>query len=180
MWWRKVVVLVALAALAGCGFRPLYGRSSGDPRIAPEMASVYVEPIPDRQGQLVRNALLGKISPTGQSRYRLEVKLTITESPVLLQTDQTAAIDDIGYSATFTLYEGATALTAGSVARSFSFDFLAQQYSNIAARNSIERRAAEEIAGQIRDQLATYFVRAAAARKAAGIADQAQPPSGNP
>ena len=168
MWWPRLVLLLTLAALAGCGFRPLYGRSSGDPRVAPEMASIFVEPIADRQGQLLRNALLGRLDPTGKTIYRLEVKLVENENPILLQADQTAAIDSISYNVTFTLFEGTTALTQGAVSRTFSFDFLNQRYSNVSARGFIERRAAEEIATQIRDTLATYFIRAAAARKAAG------------
>ena len=178
MWWPRLALL-AVAALAGCGFHPLYSRSSGDPRIAPEMASVYVSPIADREGQLVRNALLGRLNASGESRYRLEVTVIESESPVLLQSDQTASIDDVSYNASFTLYEGTTVLTKGTASRTLSFDFLNQQYSNISARSFIERRAAEEIATQIRDTLATYFLRAAAARKAAGVADQAPPPAGN-
>ena len=170
MLWPRLVLLLALVALAGCGFRPLYGRSSGDPRVAPEMASIYVEPIADRDGQLLRNALLGRLNPSGQTVYHLQVKLDSQENPVLLATDQTAAIDDISYTASFTLLEGTTALTQGSVSRTFSFDFLNQQYSNVSARSFIERRAAEAIATQIRDTLAAYFIRAAAARKAAGAA----------
>ena len=181
MWWPRLFLLIAVAALAGCGFHPLYGRSSGDPRIAPEMASVHVEPIADRVGQLVRNALLGRLNASGELRYRLEVKVIEDgSSPVLLQSDQTAAIDDVGYNADFTLFEGTTVLTKGTVSRTFSLDFLNQQYSNISARNFIERRAAEDIATQIQDSLATYFLRAAVARKAAGVADQAPPPAGNP
>jgi LPS-assembly lipoprotein len=176
---RRIAVLVVVATLAGCGFHPLYGRSSGNAQIAPEMASIYIEPIADRQGQLLRNALLGRMSSEGQAHYRLEVKLTTTETQVLLQPDQTSAINGIGYQADFTLFEGTTALTKGSISRSFSFDFLNQQYSNVSALNSIERRAAEEIATQISDVLATYFVRAERARKAAAAQAPAAP-SPNP
>jgi LPS-assembly lipoprotein len=179
MSWRRVAALLAVAALAGCGFRPLYGHSSTDPRVAPEMASIYVSPIADREGQLLRNAILGRIDPSGQPRYRLDVKLKTDESQVLLQSDETAAVDDIDYIAEFTLFEGNTALTKGSVTRSFSFDYLNQQYSNISARSSIERRAAEEIATQIRDTLATYFIRAQRARQAAGVTAPAAASDGN-
>src|SRR5690242_7641602 len=84
MWWcRAAGAALLLLALAGCGFRPLYGTRAADPYVGPEMGGIYISPLPDRDGQLVRNALLDRIDPKGepqQPRYRLDIKLTVTES----------------------------------------------------------------------------------------------------
>ncbi len=181
MWWRNALLIGAVTlVLTGCGFRPLYGTHSADPRAAGEMANIYVQPLPDREGQLVRNALLDRLNPKGEPReprYRLEVKLDVSEAQVALQKDETATRDDVTYTITFTLYEGSVGLTNGSFTRNFSFDYLNQQYSNISARNDVRARAADEIATEIRNRMATYFIRAARAHAAAGTqqpADTAQ------
>lgn len=65
--------------VSACGFEPLYveKKSSGqwyydnkfDTGIKEEMASVKVELIQDRIGQLIRNDLLDKLSPKGEPKH---------------------------------------------------------------------------------------------------------------
>ncbi|HEY1722616.1 MAG TPA: LPS assembly lipoprotein LptE [Magnetospirillaceae bacterium] len=180
MWWRNALIGAALLALAGCGFHALYGRQSVDPRVQSEMATIYVQPLPDREGQLVRNAILQRLNPNGQpahARYRLDVKLEVSEAQVALAKDETATRDSVNYVVTFTLYEGDTGLTNGTFSRDFSFDYLNQQYSNVVARSDVQRRAAEEIAIEMRNRMATYFVRA---QEAHAAAEGQQPANSNP
>ena len=64
-----------MSFISGCGFEPLYveKKSSNDwyydnefdTGIKDEMASVKVELIQDRIGQLIRNDLLDKLTPKG-------------------------------------------------------------------------------------------------------------------
>lgn len=168
---RAVAALLALLALAGCGFRPLYGTRSVDPRVATELASVYVEPIADREGQLVHNAIQVRLNPGGDEknlRYRLQVGINIIEAQAVVSSDQTATQANVTYNATYALYEGATLLTTGNFVRDFSYDYLSEQYSNISAQADIKRRAADEIATEMRNRMAAYFIRAAKARAAEG------------
>jgi LPS-assembly lipoprotein len=181
MWWCRVTgAALLLLMLAGCGFRPLYGTHASDPYVGPELGSIYIAPLPDRDGQLVRNALLDAIDTKGEPshpRYRLEITLTINEAQVALSKDETATRAQVSYAVAFTLFEGAVRLTKGSFSRVFAYDYLNQQYSNISAREDIRRRAAQEIATEIRNRMATYFIRAKKARDAAGVqqpADSAQ------
>ena len=63
MWWRSSAIALALcagaAALAGCGFQPLYGgTTAGGAKLAEVMAAVEIDPIPGRVGQRVRNELI--------------------------------------------------------------------------------------------------------------------------
>jgi LPS-assembly lipoprotein len=173
MWWRKAIfVALVTVTVAACGFHPLYGKRSTDPSLGPELGSIYVSPLPDRDGQLVRNALLDRLNPKGephQPRYRLEVRLTVNEAQVAVQKDETATRAQVSYGVDFTLLEGTVGLTKGSFSRTFSFDYLNQQYSNISARDDVRRRAAEEIATEIRNRMATYFIRAEKARAAANM-----------
>jgi LPS-assembly lipoprotein len=175
---RRLAALLLLAALAGCGFRPLYGTHAGDPHVTSEMTSIYIRPMPDREGQLVHNALLVRFNPNGEigaTRFRLDVNVAVNEGQEAISRDATATRALITYAASYGLYEGNTELTSGGFDRIFSYDYVPEQYSNVSARADIGRRAAEEIADEIRNRIATYFAAGAKARAAAGIAPAAQP-----
>jgi LPS-assembly lipoprotein len=167
--------LALLFTLAGCGFRPVYGVHSTDPRVAGELATIHVEALPDREGQLVHNALLTLLNPKGEPtepRFELAVEVSVAEAEVAEQKDQTASRAEDNYAITYTLYHGDQPVTTGAFARQFSYDFLQQHYANISARADIGRRAAQDIAQEIRNRMADYFIRAARAR--AKAAAQAQ------
>jgi LPS-assembly lipoprotein len=181
MWWsdrkvgRDIAVLAMLAALAGCGFRPLYGKYSGDPDSSDELASVAVASISDRNGQLVHNALLATLNPKGEPsrpRFRLVVSVGTTEAQEAIQQDETATRDQVTYTVTYILFEVASnlPLAQGSFSRVLSYDYLDQHYSNVVAAEDTQKKSADAIAKQIVDNLAAYFTRAARARaaKAAG------------
>jgi len=174
-WPRAIVATLLLAALAGCGFRPLYGTHSNDPVVADELQSIYVRPISEREGQLVRNALLVRLNPAGeprQPRYQLVVGVNASEASVALQKDQTASRDEVTYRVDYELYDGNVEVTRGTFSHVFAFDFLPQQYANITARADVGKRAAEEIGDEIRNRMAAYFIRA---RRAAAAQPQTGP-----
>ena len=50
----ELSAILCAMSLAACGFHPLYGRGGASPAI---MASIYVDPIPDRTGYELRNSL---------------------------------------------------------------------------------------------------------------------------
>lgn len=167
---RIAATLALLLVLAGCGFRPMYGTRSTDPKVAAELSNIYVQPIADREGQLVHNAILVRLNPNGgqhKPRYRLQVVIGVVEAQTILATDQTATRADVTYTATYELFEGDTLLTQGTFVRDFSYDYLNEQYSNISARVDVGRRAAEEIAVEVRNRMAAYFIRALKARATA-------------
>ena len=177
---HAIVAIVMLAALAGCGFRPLYGHHAGDPAVDSEMNAIYVEPMPDREGQLVHNALLVRFNPNpeaGPARYRLQTSVTVNEAPTVLQSDETASRAVVTFGVNYSLFEGSVSLTSGEFIRLFSYDYVPEQYSNVSARADVGRRAAEEIANEIRNRIAAYFAAGEKARRAAGMSDRpaAQP-----
>jgi LPS-assembly lipoprotein len=164
-----LVALIILLVLAGCGFRPMYGTRSTDPKVAAELTDIYVEPIPDREGQMVRNAIVVRLNPNGRERdprYRLQVVISVVEAQTILATDQTATRANVTYGTTYELFEGNTLLTQGNFVRDFSYDYLNEQYSNISARVDVGRRASDEIAVEVRNRMAAYFIRALKARTA--------------
>jgi LPS-assembly lipoprotein len=169
MWWRRPLAAALLLALGACGFHPLYGTRGIDPMVNEELASIQVDPLRDRQGQLIHNALLKALTPEGtpaRPRYHLQVVYTITEAQQALRTDDTATRDVLYYNVMYRLYEGPTAVTAGTFPKTFSYDFLPEHYANIAAQGDIQNRAAEAICEEVRNRLAIYFTAAAQQRAA--------------
>ena len=83
-----MLVIALCFALAGCGFHPLYG----DAKLAPQLASVYVEPIPEAAGYELRNSLIDVLGSNGIASgkaYRLAITLANSNQGVALQNDAT-------------------------------------------------------------------------------------------
>lgn len=179
MWWLRPIIGAALLfALAGCGFHPLYGRKSTDPYLAQDLSSIHIVPLSERQGQLLHNALLSRLNPDGEPqhpRYQLEINLNSSDAQEALQTDNTATRDVVTFDVRYSLFEGHTEVTTGHFMRSFSYDYLQQQYSNITAAADTQRRAAEEIAQELRNRMAAYFDRAAQVRAQQGMDQSGSP-----
>ena len=151
-------------ALSACGFHPLYGDTTIDSKVAPTLAAVYVEPVPDRVGYDLRNQLLDLFNATGQADgavYRLQVRVNETEDAVVLQTNTaitrynytlTAHYDLIPRESTSPVKSGdVTALSAYNVAAA---PFL---YSTVQAERDAKSRAANDIVERIRTELAVYL-----------------------
>ncbi len=168
MWSFKRVapitlLLLALAASSGCGFQPMYGESgASSSSVTDELAKIHVQSIPDREGQLLHNALLTRLTPKGQSRnaiYSLSVAYSSDEEKVALQKDNTATRNVITYTAEYRLMRDDTVLTRGKVIRLISYDYLAEHYANVSAEKDTQARSAKILADAIRNELAAYFIR---------------------
>ena len=67
---RRLLALVSGVTLSGCGFQPVFmPTASGKAGVAQrELAAVHVNLIPDRPGQLLRQALQQRFE-TGQRQF---------------------------------------------------------------------------------------------------------------
>jgi len=167
-WGAKLLLLLMALATSACGFRPLYGRTDLDPRLAPMLSAVYVDPIPDRVGYELRNSLLDLFNATGQADgavYRLKLTLNEREEAVVLQSNTaitrynytlTAHYDLLPRESTSPVKSGdVTALSAYNVAAA---PFL---YATVTEERDAKNRAANDVAQRIRTELAVYLRRAA-------------------
>ena len=163
--WR-VVVAAAVLALGGCGFHPVYGSgggvASGSGR---ELTAIDVSLIPERAGQLLRQALQQRLAGTGYDvpakRYQLVVSFGIATAAIGEQADSSVTrLREFG-TANWTLKRldpGQSVVTSG-VARSLDgVNVIDEQYfaSDIAGETA-NRRIADNIADEITLQLAAYF-----------------------
>ena len=152
-------------SLTGCGFQPVYmPTASGKPGPAQrELAAVYVGIIPDRPGQLLRQALQERFSnDSGPSAaYDLSVTFSISGEGVAILPDALATRLRLSGTATYVLTSRdpkRTRLTSGSARAIDGVNIFDSQY--FAADQEVEARQryiAEECATQITNQLATWF-----------------------
>jgi len=169
---RRMLLLATGATLSGCGFQPVYmPTASGNAGVAQrELAAIEVAIIPDRPGQLLRQALQDRLE-LGSSgiarRYDLNVGFGISGEGIAIQTDTSPTrIRFIG-SATWNLVAqdpGRTRLTNGYATAVDSLNILDTQYfAADLGSETVQRHLADALAEQITIQLAAYFRRRAAA-----------------
>jgi LPS-assembly lipoprotein len=167
---RRWVCLGSLTALAGCGFQPVYmPTASNNPGPAQRgLASVYVELIPERPGQLLRQALQERFADDSgtKSSYDLHVSFGVSGEGIAIEQNDIATRLRLTGTATWSLTgrdEKHTTLTSGSARALDAVNVFDSQY--FAADQEVEvetKRIAENIATQIATQLAVWFRQRAA------------------
>jgi LPS-assembly lipoprotein len=142
--------------LSGCGFQPMYG-----PGLSPQLASIYVEPLGERDGYELRNTLIDLLGSDGRlagKRYRLTLTLTESNQGVALRNDAAITRYNDTLAANFVLTDmnGAT-VTEGSQTGLTAYNVTSSPYATLAAQQDADKRAAQDIAERIRLDLAAFF-----------------------
>lgn len=168
---RQLLGLAVGTSLAGCGFQPVYmPTASGKAGVAQrELAAIYVAIIPDRPGQLLRQALQSRFEGSGSGvaqRYELKVGFGISGDAIAILPDSNPTrIREIG-SASWTLVAqdpARTTLSSGSAKAVDGYNLINAQYFASDLENEVvQRRLANALADQITMQLAVYFRQQAA------------------
>ncbi len=162
---RRAALLLGLGgALAGCGFHPVYMAAQGNgPGPSADLAAIDVKPIYERPGQILREALLGRlrIEPGAPRKYDLLVNFSISgEGLAVLDFTQATRIRLVANSI-WTLTNHATPpakLVDGTDRVVDGFDLFDSQYFAMDLNNEkVQRRMAEAMATQIALRLAVWF-----------------------
>jgi LPS-assembly lipoprotein len=166
---RRIVIgglsLLATAPLFGCGFRPLLYQADGD-NVRSELAAIKINGLGGRLGQHLRTALEDNLNPTSSgtlARYDLDIRLTTTNSALAIQLDNTITRYNLKLTAGFLLrdQESLDILYQSNVERVASYNVRRAPFTTLTAKQDAERRAAKEIADDIRTLLALHFQRRA-------------------
>ena len=183
MWWHdtgigrlpRLAAAMAVAALAGGCFQPLYGERSptGGPVLRDQLSAVDVLQIEAPKGTdesrlavEVRNALLFDLTGGGDAAsptHRLKIAISSTRSSVIVDINTSRPdIENYGLNATYTMTEIATGkiVVTGQTFARVSYDIPGQQqrFARIRGLRDAETRAAKVIAENVRSRLASYFV----------------------
>lgn len=167
LWLRKGYFLIVLL-LSACGFRPLYvGQSTQDSisgkQLTQEMASIFIDTIPDRIGQILHQSLSDRLTPHGETkdpRYRLSVRLSeavISQQGV--RQDNLATRYVMTFTAYYTLYtypENRKLLSDSTVGRS-SYDVQLSPYATDVAEQTAKERIMKILGNDIALRLAAFL-----------------------
>ncbi len=159
------LVLAATASIGACGFRPLLSKAEGD-SVRNQLAAVRIAGPGGRLGQHLTTALEDNLDPTSTNepaRYDLAIRLRNTNSALALQLDNTITRYNVTLTAGFALRdrESQAVLYRSQVRRVASYNVRRAPFATLTAKQDAERRAAKEIADDIRTLLALHFQRKA-------------------
>ncbi len=164
---RGLLLAAAGAVLGGCGFRPLYGSGGeADAGVQARLAEVNVQLIPERSGQLLRQALQTRLE-RGRSaiarRYDLSVQYALSAESIGIQSDSSGSrVRLIGVASWALLAQDAqrTTLVSGSAREVDAVNVINQQFFAAELTSAaVQRRMVDAVAEQIATQLAVYFAR---------------------
>ncbi len=156
---KAFFILTTFLVLQGCGFHPLYSPQTSK-------NSVFVAPIQDREGQILRNKLqhfFRTDTKKNQDSYRLNVSLKTTKGELGFRRDETSRRTRLTLIAQYTLTDTKTqkiilnqktsVLTGYSVGSSSSFASLPL----IVSEKDAIKRALAQLAHDIHISVASFL-----------------------
>jgi len=155
---RSFLVALCGAGLAACGFEPLLGRGGDSADTIEQLAAIRIEPIPDRSGQVLRNALLDRLTPRGPApgaRYVLRIRLSEPRQTILLRRDDVISRSSYSANAVFELRDLQNSVIAsGSSTFSTDYEIASSEFATRTSLENVRDRVMELVASDIRNQLA--------------------------
>jgi LPS-assembly lipoprotein len=154
---RRPAVIALCLILAACGFHPMYGRAA----LQPELASIYVEPIAERDGYELRNSLIDLLQSDGEASgkaYRLTIVLNESSQGIALQNDATITRYNQTLEARYTLSDAkGNVLTTGTQSALSAYNVVQSPYATLVAAQDSSKRAAQDMAERIHLELGAWF-----------------------
>ena len=158
---NKLAALAAflmLPLLSACGFQPLYGNNT-----APQLSSIFVEDIAERNGFELRTRLIDILDSDGMQtnkRYRLKITLSDSSQGIALQNDAAITRYNNRMEARFVLSDASgKEIYRGTQSELSSYNVVQSPYATLAAEQDSGKRAVQDMAERIRLELAVWFRR---------------------
>jgi LPS-assembly lipoprotein len=171
----RAFAALAIAALTGGCFQPLYGEQSptGGPVLRDQLSAVDILQIAAPSGTdeariavEIRNALLYDFTGGGYAApptHRLKISISSTRVSIIVDVNTSRPdVENYGLNASYTLTEiatGKTVVTGTTFARvSYDIPGQEQRFARVRGLRDAELRAAKVIADNVRSRLASYFI----------------------
>lgn len=150
-----------LPTLSGCGFEPLYADQRGGSVMGP-LAEVEVATIPERVGQQIRNRLLDRMRSPARApsvKYRLIVSTNSNRADYGVAQETAPTFSSVSLVARYSLLDASSGLllTNNAAIAIVNFSSTTSPFSTLVGDDDARRRAAEQVADTIVNQLALYF-----------------------
>jgi len=171
----RAVAALAIAALAGGCFQPLYGEQSptGGPVLRDQLSAVDILQIAAPKGTdeariavEIRNALLYDFTGGGYSApptHRLKISIASVRTSLIVDVNTSRPdLENYGLNVSYTLTEigtGKIVVTGTTFARvSYDIPGQEQRFARVRGLRDAELRAGKVVADNIRSRLASYFI----------------------
>jgi LPS-assembly lipoprotein len=153
---KRLAALALVSLLAGCGFHPMYSSA-----LDPELSSIFVDPIAERDGYELRNQLIDLLHSDGVvqgKRYHLTVTLAEASQGIAQQNNAAITRYNETLNATYVLTDAAgKELTRGTQKQLSAYDVAPSPYATLSAQQDAGKRAAEDMAERIHLDLGVWF-----------------------
>jgi LPS-assembly lipoprotein len=160
-------LVLASAALSGCGFTPLYGQ----PGVVSNLAAIDVVAPEGRTGFLIRQHLDDAFAKNRgvAPAWRMNLQLYETRYPRGIRVDNVATRYEYVLTANYELTRLPSGAPAkhGSVRVELTYDSADQPYASVSAQQDAQDRAATEAARRIQLELAAWLATGEPAQKPA-------------
>lgn len=149
---KNLFLLFFFVMLSACGFKPIYAQHDNS-----ALNQIFVEEIPTREGQVLRNELQDLLASTGYV-YRLQVELERERRESGIQEDLRVSRYDIILKASYRLLDDGGSVVMRDTSKIYSsYNRTSSEFSTFVAEEDATEKAAEQLAYEIRGKLAAYF-----------------------
>lgn len=159
----SILSLSLLLAVSACGFKPVYGKpDSGTSDVSTKLASVRVENIQGREGQILKNKLEFLLNPSNavaSDDYAIRIVVKNQRRELGINTDLRVTRYDVVPNARYELVSLADnkVVDSGNVTIKSSFNRTVSEFATYVAEQNANELAYEEIAEELRSRLIYYF-----------------------
>lgn len=164
---RLATLCLILAALipAGCGFRTVYGSGREAASVSADLSQVEIGIIPDRAGQVLRNALIDRFYPAGRPANApfvlslTPVRETLTDLDITRESDSTRTQIRLRTDIVLSDRANGQTLLTRRIESVTSYNILGSEFATRVTREDARRNALADLARQIEQELSLYFAR---------------------
>ncbi|MFN3591720.1 MAG: LPS assembly lipoprotein LptE [Thermaurantiacus sp.] len=156
----RLLLLVPAFWLGACALEPVYSAGQSGPA-ATMLGGIAVDPIPDRNGFLVRDRLLARLNSgatTDGPQYRLRVRLDDRIDGFGVRGDNSIIRERRTLRARWQLFEDGseTPILDATAGADAGIDVVGSEFAVVAAETSAAERLADEVAAQIIARIALH------------------------
>jgi LPS-assembly lipoprotein len=165
---NKILVLSAVLALTACGFEPMYGNvrfnepTPQEAAIEAQLENIAIGNIPNREGQILRNALIDRFYRNGRPQnpsYTVDVAKvheTTTDLDITKESDATRAQLRLDATVTLRDNQGNTVLTRDLTSIG-SYNILTSEFATRVSEDNMRENALNDLARQIELQVVLFL-----------------------
>ena len=155
---KKILALLTIMMLAGCGFHPIYKAQATDSDTAMLLAAVDIDPIPGRQGQIISTTLTDLLNPqmiSTPSLYHLSLSNKEVTNPIGIEKSGQITRYNVVFTTIYTLKEIKTGkvIDAGTIKTVGGYEAVDSRYATYEGQTYTESNTLKAISEELKLRL---------------------------